>query len=79
MGRTRSICMHNPPHPGKVLRDGVFSDSTISVKAFAQHVGVTRVTLSHMLNGKAGVSAGLALRLAVRAVSNSSIDVPLRP
>lgn len=56
--------MHNPPHPGEILRDGVFTDSAISVTDFAQRLGVTRVTLSRMLNGKAGVSADMALRLA---------------
>jgi antitoxin HigA-1 len=56
--------MHNPPHPGEVLRDGVFADSVISVTDFAQRLGVTRVTLSRLLNGKAGVSADMALRLA---------------
>ena len=56
--------MHNPPHPGEVLRDGVFTDSGISVTDFAERLGVTRVTLSRMLNGKAGVSADMALRLA---------------
>ena len=64
MAKTRSICMHNPPHPGEVLRDGVFTDSTISVVAFALRLGVTRITLSRMLNGKAGISADMALRLA---------------
>ena len=64
MAKMRSICMHNPPHPGEVLRDGVFTDSTISVVAFALRLGVTRITLSRMLNGKAGISADMALRLA---------------
>ena len=64
MTKMRSICMHNPPHPGEVLRDGVFTDSTISVVAFARRLGVTRITLSRMLNGKAGISADMALRLA---------------
>ena len=56
--------MHNPPHPGEVLRDGVFTDTGITVTDFAQRIGVTRVTLSHILNGKAGISADVALRLA---------------
>ncbi len=56
--------MHNPPHPGEVLRDGVFTDSRISVTDFATRLGITRVTLSRLLNGKAGVSADMALRLA---------------
>lgn len=56
--------MYNPPHPGEVLRDGVFADAGISVTAFAERLGVTRVALSRVLNGKAGISADMALRLA---------------
>lgn len=56
--------MHNPPHPGEVLRDGVFTDTGITVTEFAQRIGITRVMLSRVLNGKAGISADMALRLA---------------
>lgn len=56
--------MHNPPHPGDVLRDGVFADTGITVTEFAQRLGVTRVALSRVLNGKAGISADMAVRLA---------------
>ena len=56
--------MHNPPHPGEVLRDGVFTDSQVSVTDFASRIGVTRVVLSRVLNGKARISADMALRLA---------------
>lgn len=56
--------MHNPPHPGEVLRDGLFADAQLSVTDFAARIGVTRVALSRVLNGKAGVSADMALRLA---------------
>ncbi len=56
--------MHNPPHPGEVLRDGVFTDAQISVTDFAARLGVTRAALSRVLNGKAGISADMALRLA---------------
>lgn len=56
--------MHNPPHPGEVLKDGVFADTGITVTKFAKHIGVTRVALSRVLNGKAGISADMALRLA---------------
>ena len=58
------IRMYNPPHPGEVLRDGVFSDAGISVTDFAERLGVTRVALSRVLNGKAAISADMALRLA---------------
>lgn len=56
--------MHNPPHPGEVLRDGVFTGTGITVTDFARRIGVTRVTLSNVLNGKNGVSADMAVRLA---------------
>ena len=56
--------MHNPPHPGEVLKDGVFSDSEMTVTEFAERLGVTRVALSRVLNGRAGVSAEMAVRLA---------------
>ena len=56
--------MHNPPHPGEVLRDGVFSDTGVTVTAFAERLGITRVMLSRVLNGKAGISADMAVRLS---------------
>ncbi len=64
--------MHNPPHPGEVLRDGVFVDTDITVTDFAQRLGVTRVMLSRVLNGKAGISADMAVRLA--AALNTSAE-----
>ena len=53
--------MHNPPHPGSVLRDYLGS---LSVTDAAKHLGVTRVALSRVLNGAAGISAEMALRLS---------------
>ena len=53
--------MHNPPHPGLVLREYL---GDIGVSIAAAHLRVTRVTLSRVLNGKAGISASMALRLA---------------
>jgi antitoxin HigA-1 len=52
--------MHNPPHPGLVLREYL---GDMAVSAAAAHLRVTRVTLSRVLNGKAGISANMALRL----------------
>ncbi len=53
--------MHNPPHPGLVLREYL---GKTAVSTAAAHLRVTRVTLSRVLNGKAGISARMALRLA---------------
>jgi addiction module HigA family antidote len=57
--------MHNPPHPGEVLQDTVLrKDGGITVTEFAKRLGVSRVALSRVVNGKAAVSAELAIRLA---------------
>ncbi len=56
--------MHNPAHPGEVLRDTVLADGRISVSEFARKLGVSRVALSRVVNGRAAVSADMALRLA---------------
>lgn len=55
--------MHNPPHPGEILKDTVLANG-ISVSEFARRLGVTRVALSRVVNGRAAVSADMALRLA---------------
>jgi addiction module HigA family antidote len=57
--------MHNPPHPGAVLADTVLrKDGGLTVSAFAERLGVSRVALSRVVNGRAAVSAELAIRLA---------------
>jgi addiction module HigA family antidote len=55
------MMMFNPPHPGEVLRDYL---GKMSVTNAAKHLGVTRVALSRILNGSAGISADMALRLS---------------
>jgi addiction module HigA family antidote len=55
--------MHNPPHPGLTLRDDVLPALGMNVTDAAQALGVTRPTLSRMLNGVAAVSPEMALRL----------------
>ena len=53
--------MSEPPHPGAVLREYL---GEISVSAASQHLGVKRAALSRILNGYAGISAEMALKLA---------------
>ena len=52
--------MHNPPHPGAVLREWLPEGMTVTAAALQ----VARVTLSKILNGSAGISADMALRLS---------------
>ena len=63
--------MHNPPHPGAVIREYL---GEMRVAAAAKHLGVGRVTLSRVLNGKAAVSPEMAVRLA-RAFGTSTPEV----
>ena len=55
--------MFNPPHPGLTLRDDVLPALGLTVTQAAQQLGVSRVTLSRMLNGRAAVSPEMALRI----------------
>ena len=53
--------MYNPAHPGEVLRDYV---GETDVTSLAQRLRVARTTLSRVLNGHAGISASMAIRLS---------------
>ena len=57
--------MHKPPHPGEILADTVLRrDGGISIAEFARHLGVHRVGLSRIVNGRAAISADMDLRLS---------------
>jgi addiction module HigA family antidote len=57
--------MHNPPHPGEILRDLCLEPLKLSVTDAAKALGVSRKTLSAVLNGRAGVSPEMAVRLSI--------------
>lgn len=59
-----SIQMHNPPHPGEVLRELCLDPLGLSVTEAADALGVSRKTLSAILNGRAGISPEMAIRLS---------------
>ncbi|OOF43447.1 MULTISPECIES: HigA family addiction module antitoxin [Rodentibacter] len=63
--------MHNPPHPAEVIRDDILPELGLSVTEAAKQLGVNRVTLSRLLNGKSGISADMALRLHIWLGENS--------
>lgn len=56
--------MHNPPHPGEVIKELCLEPLGISVTDAAKGLGVSRKTLSAILNGRSGISPEMALRLA---------------
>ena len=55
--------MFNPPHPGLTLRNDVLPALQLSVTQAAQQLGVSRVALSRVLNGRAAISPEMALRI----------------
>jgi addiction module HigA family antidote len=57
--------MHNPPHPGEVLKALCLDPLELSVTEAAEALGVSRKTLSSILNGRAGISPDMAIRLSM--------------
>ena len=57
--------MHNPPHPGEILKSLCLEPLGLTVTDAAQALGVSRKTLSSILNGHAGISPEMAVRLSI--------------
>jgi antitoxin HigA-1 len=62
--------MHNPPHPGKVLCDAL---GEMDVTTAARKLHVSRSALSRILNGAAGISADMSLRLSTALGTHNSL------
>jgi len=59
------MLMHNPPHPGEILRTLCLEPLGLSVTDAAKALGVSRKTLSSLLNGRTGISPEMAVRLSI--------------
>ena len=57
--------MHNPPHPGEIIKTLCLEPLGLTVTQAADALGVSRKTLSAVLNGRAGVSPEMAVRLSM--------------
>ncbi len=57
--------MHNPPHPGEILKELCLKPLGLTVTEAAKALGVSRKTLSGILNGRAGISPEMAIRLSI--------------
>ena len=57
--------MHNPPHPGEVIRDLCIKPLDLTVTDTAEALGISRKALSELLNGHTGVSPEMAIRLSI--------------
>jgi addiction module HigA family antidote len=58
------MSLQDPPHPGEIIRDVCIKPLGLTVTQAAQGLGVTRKTLSLLLNGHAGISPAMAVRLS---------------
>ena len=57
--------MHNPPHPGKIIKALCLEPLGLSVTDAAKGLGISRKTISAILNGRAGISPEMAVRLSI--------------
>lgn len=70
--------MKNHPHPGEILREDVLVPLGIEVTETAHRLGVSRTTLSRIINGHAGISPDLAIRLERAGVSSARFWMSLQ-
>lgn len=59
------MLMHNPPHPGEVIKVLCLEPLGLTITEAAKALGVSRKTLSNIVNGKAGISPEMAVRLSI--------------
>ena len=57
------MSMHNPAHPGEILKELVIAPLELTVTDASQHLNVSRKTLSKILNGRGAITSEMALRL----------------
>ena len=70
--------MKTPPHPGMMLRNDVFEPLGLGVTEAAQKLAMSRVALSRVVNGHAGISPDLAIRLEQAGVSTARFWMSLQ-
>lgn len=56
--------MKNPPHPGRIVRQECIEPSGLTITDAAERLGVTRQALNNLVNGKAGISPEMSIRLS---------------
>jgi addiction module HigA family antidote len=70
--------MKNHPHPGELLREDVLLPLNIEVTDAAHRLGMSRTSLSRVINGRAGISPDLAIRLERAGVSTARFWMTLQ-
>ena len=71
------MSMHNPAHPGEILKELVITSLELTITDASEHLNVSRKTLSKVLNGRGAITPEMALRLEL-AFTKPSADHWLR-
>ncbi|MCE3238098.1 MAG: higA [Gammaproteobacteria bacterium] len=72
------MLMHNPPHPGQVVKRMLIEGAHLSVTAAAEALGVGQVTFSNLLNKKSGISPEMAVRLSLAFNTSSEMWINMQ-
>ncbi len=70
--------MHNPPHPGELVKATLIDSNNLSVTAAAANLGVTRVSLSKLINCRSGLSPEMAIRLSIELNTSAEMWLNLQ-
>ena len=72
------MLMHNPPHPGLIVRRMLLEGAGLSVTDAAKALGIGRVTLSRLINAQSGISAEMAIRLSLALNTSSEMWINMQ-
>ena len=72
------MLMHNPPHPGEVVKDTLIEGANLSVTEAANLLGVTRGSISNLINCHTGISPEMAIRLSIFLNTSSEMWLNLQ-
>jgi addiction module HigA family antidote len=65
--------IHEPLHPGVIIKNVLIDNINLTISKAAEHLGITRTTLSRLLNQHDGLTPEMALRLST--LLNTSVDI----
>ncbi len=72
------MAMYNPPHPGEVVRSTLIEGSNLSVKNAAELLGISRASMSKLINCRGGISPEMAIRLSIALDTSSQMWLNLQ-
>jgi len=72
------MIMHKPPHPGLVVKRSLIDGTGLSITEAAELLGIGRVTLSKLINGKSGISPEMAVRLSIVLETSSEMWINMQ-